>query len=205
LLARITAFLVALGPWGILAVAIIDAGVPIPNGLDFLVILLSVKEPAWAPLWTALAVLGSSTGNFVLFYLSRKGGERLLKAEAPAGYRQRFRVWFNRYGLVTVFIPALIPIPMPLKFFVVSSGMLGIRWVYFLGTLLLARSLRYGAESYLGVQMGEHSTQYLAAHTRQLGAFAALLFIALYLLIRLSDRRAAARASREQAARPGRH
>jgi membrane protein YqaA with SNARE-associated domain len=188
LLAKITAFLVALGPWGILAVAFIDAGIPIPNGLDLLVVLLSVKEPASAPLWAALAVLGSSTGNLVLFYLSRKGGQRLLKAEAPEGYRKRFRLWFNRYGLVTVFIPGLIPIPMPLKFFVVSSGMLGISWIYFLATVLLARSLRYGAEAYLGVQLGEHSTQYLADHTRQLAAIAALLFVGLYLLIRLSDR-----------------
>jgi membrane protein YqaA with SNARE-associated domain len=205
LFAKITAFLVALGPWGLIAVAFIDAGIPIPNGLDVLVVLLSVKEPASAPLWAALAVLGSSTGNLVLFYLSRKGGERLLKAEAPEGYRKRFRLWFNRYGLVTVFIPALIPIPMPLKFFVVSSGMLGIRWIYFLGTVLLARSLRYGAEAYLGVQLGEHSTQYLEDHTRQLIAVAVLLFIALYLLIRLNDRRALTRASREQAARRGRH
>ena len=188
MLTRITEFLVALGPWGILAVAFIDAGIPIPNGLDLLVVLLSVKEPSSAPLWAALAVLGSSTGNLVLFYLSRKGGQRLLKAEASEGYRKRFRLWFNRYGLVTVFIPALIPIPMPLKFFVVSSGMLGISWTYFLGIVLLARSLRYGAESYLGVQLGEHSTQYLKDHTRQLAAFAVLLFVGLYLLIRLSDR-----------------
>jgi membrane protein YqaA with SNARE-associated domain len=205
LLAKITAFLVALGPWGILAVAFIDAAIPIPNGLDFLVILLSVKEPAWAPLWVALAVVGSSTGNLVLFYLSRKGGQRLLKAEAPEGYRKRFRVWFNRYGLVTVFIPALIPIPMPLKFFVVSSGMMGISWVYFAGILLLARCLRYGGEAYLGVQLGEHSSKYLADHKLHLMAIAALLFIALYLLIRLNDRRALARASREQAARRGKH
>ena len=200
--AKITAFLVALGPWGILAVAFIDAGIPIPNGLDFLVILLSVKEPASAPLWAALAVLGSSTGNLVLFYLSRKGGQRLLKAEAPEGYRRRFRLWFNRYGLVTVFIPALIPIPMPLKFFVVSSGMLGISWMYFLGIVLLARCLRYGGEAYLGVQLGEHSSRYLQDHTRQLFAIAALLFIVLYLLILLNDHW---RASRGPVARRGKH
>ena len=205
MLAKITSFLVALGPWGILAVAFIDAGIPIPNGLDFLVILLSVKEPASAPLWAALAVLGSSTGNLVLFYLSRKGGQKLLKAEAPEGSRRRFRTWFNRYGLLTVFIPALVPIPMPLKFFVVSSGMLGISWMYFLGIVLLARCLRYGGEAYLGVQLGEHSSRYLADHTRQLFAIAALLFIVLYLLILLNDRRAVRRASREQADHRGKH
>jgi membrane protein YqaA with SNARE-associated domain len=188
LLAKIFDFLVALGPWGILMVSFIDAGIPLPNGLDFLVILLSVKEPASAPLWVMLAVLGSSAGNLAVFYLSRKGGQRLLKAEAPEGYRRRFRLWFNRYGLVTVFIPALIPIPMPLKFFVVSSGMLGIFWMYFLGTVLVARVLRYGGEAYLGVQLGEHSAKYLTDHVRQLSALAVLLFVLLYLLIRFSDR-----------------
>src|SRR5262249_8759920 len=93
----------------------------------------------------------------------------------------------NRYGLVTVFIPALIPIPMPMKAFVICSGVLGIRPVFFLGTVLLARILRYGAEAYLGTQMGENSMQYLSTHTRPLIAIAAALFVALYLLIRLTD------------------
>ena len=64
MLARITEFLVALGPWGILLVSFIDsAGIPLTVGLDFLVILLSAKQPELAPAWAALAVLGSSAGN----------------------------------------------------------------------------------------------------------------------------------------------
>jgi len=190
LLARITEFLVALGPWGLLLVSFIDSvGIPLSVGLDFLVTLLSAKQPGLAPAWVALAVLGSSAGNLVLFYAARKGGERLMKIEAPESQRARFRSWFNRYGLVTVFIPALIPFPpMPLKFFVVCSGALRIRPVYFLLTVLLARVLRYGGESYLGVQMGEHSTRYLSDHSRELAIVAVALFIGLYLLIRLSDR-----------------
>ena len=189
MLARITEFLVALGPWGILLVSFIDsAGIPLTVGLDFLVILLSAKEPTLAPAWVALAVVGSSAGNLVLFYIARKSGERLMKVEAPESQRARFRKWFNRYGLVTVFIPALIPIPMPMKFFVVCSGALRINQVSFLLTVVVARLLRYGGESFLGVQMGEHSTRYLSEHARELGVVAAALFVGLYLLVRLSDR-----------------
>jgi membrane protein YqaA with SNARE-associated domain len=187
LLARITAFLVALGPWGILSLSALDAAIPLPGGLDVLVIFLAAKRPELAWLWIATAVIGSSTGNLALFLLSRKGGARLIKAETPEREQHRFRRWFNRYGLVTVFIPALVPIPMPLKFFVVCSGMLRIGITYFFGTLLLARLLRYGGEVYLGVQMGDHSVQYLSDHSRQLLAIAALLFVFLYLLIRLSE------------------
>lgn len=189
MLARITEFLVALGPWGILLVSFIDSvGIPLTVGLDFLVILLAAKQPQLAFAWVALAVFGSTAGNVVLFYVARKGGERLLKAEAPESRRARFRIWFSRYGLVTVFIPALVPIPMPMKFFVVCSGALRTNPVYFLLTILLARILRYGGEAYLGVQVGEHSTRYISEHAKELAMFAAALFIALYLLIRLSDR-----------------
>src|SRR5262249_38368048 len=113
-----------------------SAGIPMTVGLDLLVTLLSVKQPAGAPAWVALAVIGSTAGNIVLFYVSRKSCERLMKAEAPESQRRRFRNWFNRYGLVTVFIPALIPIPMPMKFFVVCSGGLGIRPICFVLTVL---------------------------------------------------------------------
>src|SRR5260370_42352614 len=97
-------------------VAFIGAGIPIPNGLDFLVILLSVKEPASAPLWVTIAVLGSSGGNLTIFFLSRKGGQRLLKSVAPVGYRRRFRMWLHRNDQVQVFIHKLNTFPMHLKF-----------------------------------------------------------------------------------------
>lgn len=157
-------------------------------GLDVLVILFSAKQPNLAPLWVALAVFGSTIGNIVLFYLSRKGGKRYLKEEAPAGYRRRFREWFNRYGLVTVFIPALIPIPMPMKFFVICSGVLGIRFFYFLFTVVIARILRYSGEAALGVKLGEQSTTFISDHPWEFAVAATMLGILLYLLVRVSER-----------------
>lgn len=189
MLERITQFLVDLGPWAILLVAFIDsAGIPLTVGLDVLVVLFSAKQPTLAPLWVVLAVFGSSAGNLTLFYLARKGGERYLKAEAPEGYRKRFRQWFNRYGLVTVFIPALIPIPMPMKFFVICSGVLGIRMFYFLFTVVIARILRYSGEAALGVQMGVHSTRFILDHRWEFVVAGTMLGIFLYLLVRLSER-----------------
>ena len=190
MLERLTHFLLELGPWAILLVAFIDsAGIPMTVGLDVLVILFSARQPTLAPLWVALAVFGSTAGNLVLFHLARKGGQRYLKKEeAPAGYRRRFRQWFNRYGLVTVFIPALIPIPMPMKFFVICSGVLGIRTFYFLFTVVIARILRYSGEAALGVQMGEHSTSFIYDHRWEFIVAATMLGIVLYALVRVSER-----------------
>ncbi len=82
---------------------------------------------------------------------------------------------------------------MPMKFFVICSGCLGIPLPQFVLTVLLARTIRYSAESYLGVQMGEHSKLFLEQHRWDFAMLAVLLAIGLYLLVRLSERLRSAR------------
>ncbi len=73
----------------------------------------------------------------------------------------RFRAWFQRFGLLTAFIPALIPIPMPMKLFVITAGVFGTPILEFLGVVILARIIRYFGEVWLGVTLGHESTGYL--------------------------------------------
>ena len=101
-----------------------------------------------------------------------------------------FRAWFQRYGLITVFIPALMPIPMPLKLFVVSAGVLGTKRSSFLLVILVARVLRYFGEAWLGVTLGRQSTRFLTTHVWQFVSAAAALFALLYLVASLYGRRA---------------
>ena len=185
MLAKLTDSLVALGTWGVLAVAFVDsAGIPLSVGLDALIIVLAWKSPATAVWNVLLAVTGSAAGTMVLFYLARKGGERYLKREVPEGRRKRFRQWFHRYGLLTVFIPTLVPIPMPMKAFVILSGALGIRPLSFLACVVTARVMRYGGEAWLGVQLGADSAKFLSEHRWHLVIFTVVLFAILYLLAR---------------------
>lgn len=155
--------------------------------MDALLILISVKVPGQAYLTALLAVVGSLGGNFVLFTLARRGGRKYLDRAGNPERVRRFRGWFQRYGLVTIFVPALLPIPLPLKLFVVSAGALqtGIR--PFLVVVALARSLRFFLEAWLGLTLREESGTYLRAHTWQFAAAAVFLFLSLYFLIRLND------------------
>jgi membrane protein YqaA with SNARE-associated domain len=181
--------LIEYGPWGVLFLAFIDsAGIPVAVGMDVLIIYLAAKNPSAAPLYAAIGVLGSAAGNVVLFWLARQGGRRFLDAQAPPGRTRRFREWFLRYGQLTVFVPALVPIPLPLKVFVISSGALRVALSAFLPVILLARTLRYGGEAYLGARVGVHSTQYLKDNVWLLLGLAVGLFIVLYTLARLKDR-----------------
>lgn len=194
MLHQLVAFLEGLGLWGILALTFIDsAGVPVTVGLDAFLIFLCVRQPGLAPLVTLCAVVGSAAGNIVLYSLARRGGRRFLEKQDEGGKVRKMEHWFHRYGLLTVFVPALVPIPMPMKAFVILEGVFGGRPLAFLATIFAARILRYGGEAWLGVQMGDGAAQYIKQHALHLTGFAVLLFGLLYGAARLvAGRRSAA-------------
>ncbi len=189
MLARLTALLVSYGPLGILLLAFIDsAGIPVASGMDALVILVAVKSPSHAYFAASMGVLGSLIGNLVLFMAARKGARRFIR-DVPHPGPRRFRDWFDRYGLLTVFIPAAMPIPLPLKIFVVSAAVTRTPLRSFLATIVLGRAIRYFGEAYLGVALGRDSLPFLRAHTWPLIAGAVALFAVLYGAVMLNERR----------------
>jgi membrane protein YqaA with SNARE-associated domain len=181
LLERLTQALVAFGPWGILALGFIDsAGIPVSAGMDALLILIAVNEPSVAWFAASMGVLGSTAGNVLLFLAARRGGRRF--ASASEGRSYKFRLWFHQYGLVTVFVPALIPFPpLPLKVFVISAGALRVPLLSFVIVVLLARIPRYFGEAYLAIRLRQDSTRFLADHAWHLAALGAGLFLVLML------------------------
>lgn len=161
-----------------------------PAVLDVLLFGVAWKSPDLGWLTAALATLGSWLGNLVLFLAARSGGRRWIKVPAP-DKPQKFRRWFQRFGLVTVFIPAVVPfIPLPLKVFVVSAGVLHTSFPQFLAVILVARACRFFGEAWLGMKMGEEGAKaFLKSNTWTLVAVLAGLAVAFYVLVRLSDRR----------------
>lgn len=182
--------LVAMGPAGLFLLAILDgAGLPVPGGVDILVVFLATKSPESPYTLAAFAVAGSVLGNLILFSIARKGGQVYLDKRTSSGRAARFRQWFHHYGLLTVFISALVPLPvMPMKAFVLCAGALGSSILAFVGVFLLARVIRYCALAYLGSQMGDQAMVYLKHNVWNLVALAAGLFVVLYLMIKVVDR-----------------
>ncbi len=181
---------------GVFLLALLDSsGVPLPAAMDFLLMFVAYKSPDRAYLTAAMATLGSLGGNLTLFLLSRHGVRRFLKAAVP-GKPSRFSDWFDRYGLVTVFIPALLPIPLPLKAFVISAGLLRTPVAQFTAVILVARVVRYFGEAYLGIHLGLGAQDYLKRNAWALVGVALALALLMVLLLRLAERkRAASRAT----------
>jgi membrane protein YqaA with SNARE-associated domain len=181
LFSHLTQVLVAWGPLGILFLSILDStGIPVAAVFDALLIVIAIDRPSIAWWCAAIAVFGSTMGNVILFYAARRGGQQFLLRAAPGGRAMRFRVWFLRYGLLTVFIPALIPIPMPMKLFVITAGVFGTPIAEFLAVVISARIVRYFAEVWLGITLGRESTGFLKSHVWQFTAAAVTLFAVLY-------------------------
>jgi membrane protein YqaA with SNARE-associated domain len=181
----------ALGPLGVLILAILDcAGVPVVGGVDALLIFVAVTAPQSAYPSAAMAVLGSVIGSLFLFIIARKGGEAYLDRYTASPQGARLKRWFLEYGLLTIFVPAGMPIvPMPLKVFILSAGALGVSPVVFIIVLLVARVIRYYTIAYLALQLGSQTLPYLRHHIWQLVGIAFGVFLTLYLLIRFADKR----------------
>lgn len=194
---RLEAWLEAWGLAGVVLIAALDsAGFPLPAGVDALLVALAAVSPQQAVAAALLATAGSLAGNLGLFLAARKGGEAWLERKTASGRARRFRHWFLRYGLITVFVPAVVPVvPLPLKVFVISAGALGVRVRSFLLTVLAARIPRYLAMAWLGAHLGRETPAWLEAHLPHLATAAVVLFVALWLAVRFADLRSRRRAA----------
>uniref|UniRef100_Q01T56 Membrane protein n=1 Tax=Solibacter usitatus (strain Ellin6076) TaxID=234267 RepID=Q01T56_SOLUE len=191
MLNNIVKTLIAWGPIAVFFIAILDSiGVPLVGGVDALIILTAVKTPQLAYLAAALAVAGSLAGNLFLFRAAWYGSTKFTGEPVPGGRREKFRLWFYRYGLLTVFIPAVTPfVPLPLKVFVISAGAIRTPWRRFLVVVLVARVFRYFGEAYLGIRLGHDATGFLRDNVWNIvGIFLALALV-LVALIKWNDRR----------------
>jgi membrane protein YqaA with SNARE-associated domain len=182
----------ALGPWGVLIVSTVESlGIPNPGGTDWLLVGMAIARPNDAALCAAMAVLGSLIGTAAFFDLMQRGGEKVLAKYTSSERGAKFRMWFQRYGLVTVFVPALVPLPfLPFKAFAACAGALGVNRWRFLGVLAVGRIVRYSGLAYLGVKLGtvDNSKAWVKAHTWHMAMIAAGIFLFFYLLMKFLDR-----------------
>jgi membrane protein DedA with SNARE-associated domain len=192
LLKSIADALIAFGPVGVLLIVFLDSvGMPLPMVLDVWLVTVAIENPQRAYLTAAMAVIASLAGNYALFHAAGYGS-RFLKAETPNSKREKFRHWFTRYGLLTVFVPALVPfIPLPLKVFVISAGAMRTSTSRFLAVILVARLLRYFGEAYLGIRLGQDAPGFLRNNAWNIAGVVLAAALILLALVKWHDRRRA--------------
>jgi membrane protein YqaA with SNARE-associated domain len=175
----------------LLVLALIDsAGIPVVGTVDVLLVAIATVSPEKAFLAAVCAIAGSTIGSSLLFFLARKGGHLMLAKYTESGRGRKLRHWFERYGLITVFVPAVSPLPLPLKISVFCAAVLEVRTSAFLAVILCARVIRYVALAYFAQRYGKIilTRPYLSEHWLGMTLVIVALCASLVLLLRWLDK-----------------
>ena len=150
-LTRLSEMLVAFGPLGLFAVALLDSSfVPLPSSADALMLLLTTAHPRWMVFYALVATAGSAVGCLILYYASRRAGKRALARFSEANRNALRRI--DRYDVVSVLVASLLPPPFPFKLFVVSAGVFRFSVTRFLIAIVVGRGFRFLLEGYLAIR-----------------------------------------------------
>jgi membrane protein DedA with SNARE-associated domain len=145
-----------LGLAGLIAIGILDQSfVPIPGGMDALTIILAASHRSIWPLVALIALAGALLGAFLTYSLSKKGGKEALEKRFPRRKIKAIEKKFEEHGFSALFIPALLPPPLPMVPFLVGAGALQYPTKKFFAALGSGRAIRYFLVAYLGQRYGE--------------------------------------------------
>ena len=153
--------LLTLGIPGLFLVSFLDsAGVPLPGGVDLVVMLLSWQRPSLFFLIALVAALGSTVGCFVLYRIARTGGDAMM-FRFPADKQEWVKEKVRRNDTLAVLVAMLGPPPFPTKLFILVAGVVRMDWRRFLGAVFVGRLIRFLGEAYLAVKLGDRAAETL--------------------------------------------
>jgi membrane protein YqaA with SNARE-associated domain len=188
-LARLSDYLIAFGPFGLFAVALLDSTfVPLPSSADAMMILLTTAHPRMMIFYASLATAGSAIGCVILYCISRRAGGRALRKFSPAK-QKRVKELIERYDVLSVLVASVMPPPFPFKLFVVTAGVFRFSLTRFTLAIIAGRMFRFLLEGYLAIRYGAQAKQVLAQYYPWIGLGLALLIVAFFLTRNLLKKR----------------
>lgn len=162
LVTTIGPFAERLGAPGLALVAFFDSSfLSLPEVADALLVLAVLHRPELWPYYAAATTVGSMAGCYALYAVARKGGDAFLRRRLRGQHLDRALRLFQRFGLLAIVVPSILPPPMPFKVFVVLSGIANVRTAPFLTAVAIGRGVRYGGEAWLAYQYGERASVYI--------------------------------------------
>lgn len=161
------AILLPWGPWGVLAIAALDAaafGMP----LDLVVAQFVWADKSRFLLYCIMGAIGSALGSLVVYAIGYKGGEELLVKRIGRERFQKIHTRFENSEFLTLALPAMLPPPTPYKLFVLVAGVAEMSvWRFLLG-VFVGRMGRFLILSYLTLKFGPNVVAFIFhGHTKE--------------------------------------
>ena len=187
-LGKFSHWLLSFGPFGLLAIAFLDSVlVPMPGGVDAMLLLLAASRPSWMLIYVASATIGSTSGSVGLYLISKRAGHRALNKFSEAR-QKRVKDLIDRYDVLSVLVATVLPPPFPLKLFVVSAGVFRLNLLRFTLAIAAGRIFRYLLEGYLAARYGEQAKEILAHYYPAVGIGLAVAIIVFFIAKNLMKR-----------------
>jgi undecaprenyl-diphosphatase len=177
---RLSELLITFGPFGLFVVALLDSSfVPLPSSADALMLLLTTAKPRWMLFYALVATAGSAAGCLILYYVSRRAGQRALRRFSEKKP------------------------PFPFKLFVVSAGVFRFSVTRFLIAIIVGRGFRFLLEGYFAIRYGAQAKSVLARYYPWIGLGLAILVIVVFLMRGLLKRRSGSASAVEEGLEAG--
>ena len=170
LVAWIKGFALALGGPGLFIIGYLDSSfLSFPELNDLLLMGMVIEHKRRLLYYAFMATAGSVLGCLSIYYLARKGGEAFMRKRFKASHVEGGMKLFQKYGLLVVIVPALLPPPAPFKIFVLLAGVAAVPTWQFVTAIFAARFIRYLGEGLLAMYYGDRAIGYLQSHGKEIG------------------------------------
>jgi membrane protein YqaA with SNARE-associated domain len=175
------------GGFGLFIIAALDSSfLSFPQVNDILIIILSTRNPERMPYYAGMTTLGSLVGCFMLYAVARRGGEALMRKRLKGRHVDRALQLYQKYGLLAVVVPSLLPPPVPFKVFVLMAGAASVSPLRFGIAIVIGRGIRYFGQGYLAVLYGERAADFMKQYGAQIGiGLAGVALVAGIIVVRM--------------------
>jgi membrane protein YqaA with SNARE-associated domain len=158
-------WLIHLGGPGLILLGLADnSPIPLPGSMDVATILLAAHNRNMWIYYAIMATAGSVLGGYLMYRIARKGGKETLEKRFSKRKTTRVYAIFERWGLVSVAIPAILPPPFPIVPMLLAAGAMQYPTRKFLAALAVGRGIRYTILAYLGAHYGRHIVNFFARY-----------------------------------------
>ena len=169
----------ALGAPGLFLVAFLDSTfLPLPGATDLLLIVMVTRHKELVAWYIVAAIAGSLSGCLLMHAIGKKGGEALVRKRFTGEKIERALATLQRYGVIAVLVPSLLPPPAPFKIFVLLAGLAEISITKFTIAIAIGRGARYFIEALLALRYGDRAMAFIDRNA----ALASVLAVAVLLV-----------------------
>lgn len=177
------------GP-GLIVLGLVDnSAIPIPGSVDAMTIVLAAGERTWWPYYALMSTVGAVIGGYVTYRLVRKEGKDILERRVSRRKAQSVYGTFQKWGFFAVFIPALVPPPLPTFPFLLAAGAMQYSRGKFITALAVGRGVRYTILAFLGAMYGRVILGWISEYREPILIFGVAVAVAISLFVLLRYKR----------------